>query len=67
MQGNWASETAGFANDHAPPFIESFFHRQTRLFQSALPIDVQQSNAMVYNRFCRKTGLPLVGLVALLF
>jgi hypothetical protein len=30
-------------------------------------IDVQQSNAMVFNRFCRKTGLPLVGLVALLF
>jgi hypothetical protein len=32
-----------------------------------ISIDVQQSNAMVCNRFCRKTGLPLVGLVALLF
>jgi hypothetical protein len=30
-------------------------------------IDVQQSNAMVCNRLCRKTDLPLVGLVALLF
>jgi hypothetical protein len=29
-------------------------------------IDVQQSNAMVCNRLCRKT-VPFVGLVALLF
>jgi hypothetical protein len=35
--------------------------------RSAMLMDVQQSNAMVFNRFCRKTGLPLVGLVALLF
>jgi hypothetical protein len=36
-------------------------------WQLLISIDVQQSNAMVFNRFCRKTGLPLVGLVALLF
>jgi hypothetical protein len=46
--------------------VKSRILRKAKTSSPAECIDVQQSNAMVFNRFCRKTGLPLVGLVALL-